>query len=118
MLFIRSTIVVSIAAFLLIACDKVVDFQTGQGISYEVKGDSHSELYPLDLRKEGEDVRIRLRKPTPVPQIISLDPVGGALPFNFRTDGDSLVIPGKFDHIVLHRAGMESIEIIKKNVAH
>lgn len=113
----RAILLVALPAlFILSACDKAVELNANQNDSYVIKGNAQSDLYPLDLKRDGEDVRIRLKKPVPTPEIVSLDPAGHALPFYFNTDGDTMIVPGKFDRIVLRRPGTEPIEIIRQSV--
>jgi type IV secretory pathway VirB9-like protein len=115
MLILRAIIAASFLALLLMSCDKTLDFKLGQDVSYEIKGNSQSELYPVELKRDGEDVRIRMKNSTPMPEIFSIDVSGGIQPFNFKTDGDALIVPGKFDHISLRHQGVDSVEIIRKN---
>lgn len=112
----RAILLAALPALLILsACDKIVELNANQNDSYVIKGDARSDLYPLDLKRDGEDVRIRLKKSVPTPEIVSLDPAGHALPFYFNMDGDTLIVPGKFDRIVLRRPGIEPIEIIKQS---
>jgi hypothetical protein len=102
----------------LLACDRVVNSNPNQDVAYVITGDVGSTLFPIELKKDGEDVRIRLLKSAPMPEIVSIDPDGHAVPFNFKIDGDTLVVPGKFDHIALHHAGTGTIDITKKSTVH
>ena len=74
----------------------------------------HSALYPLVVKREGEDVHIELNQSAPVPEISSIDAMGHAMAFNFTQAGNTLTVPGKFDHLRLRHAGAAVIDIFSE----
>lgn len=98
---------------LLAACDKAVKIND-EVVSYVVKGDRHSVLYPFLVQQSGEDVRIQLQEAVPMPEILSIDTSGHAVAFNFTMEGNKLIVPGKFDHLQLRRAGAATIDIFSQ----
>ncbi len=95
----------------LTACDKVVNFNPPSNITFTIKGDRASELYPVSVKSEGEDVRIELKKPAPELKISSLDASGRRMAFNFEVTGSAVILPGKFDHIELRGDGGATVDI-------
>ena len=94
----------------LTACDNAVMVSTN--VPYIIKGDSNSVLYPLNVKRNGEDVFIQFKKTSPVTEVFLIDAFNRAIPFNFTISGDTLIVPGKFDHLRLGHGKLEAIDII------
>ena len=108
----RKLIIATAAAlFLLTGCDRVVNFNPHPRVTYTIKGNRNSELYPLDVKRNGEDVRIELKKPALIPKIFLLDASGRRIAFDYKMTGSTLIVPGKFDHLQLLEDGSEPIDI-------
>lgn len=107
--FKRLTVLAAAALALLAACDNAVTVH--HGAPYIIKGDRHSALYPLAVKRDGEDVRIELDAAAPVPEVLLIEASGHALAFNFTQAGKTLTVPGKFDHLSLRHAGAATIDI-------
>lgn len=98
------------ALLLLAACDRAVN--VNKRVPYAIEGDPHSVLYPLEVKRDSEDVRIQLKQFAPVPEVFSVDPSGRTVAFNFTVAGNTLIVPGKFDHLRLRHEGAQAIDII------
>ncbi|OWW20416.1 hypothetical protein AYR66_13905 [Noviherbaspirillum denitrificans] len=111
-----NTLLVGAVALLLVtACDKAVRYHISA--SYVIKGNPDSALYPLEVKESNEDVLIRLKKAMPVPEVVSLDADGHEVPFYFTMNGDTLLVPAKFDHLQLRYKGSDATDILKKGAA-
>jgi hypothetical protein len=109
----RLSILAAAALLLLAACDNAVN--PNKRVPYLIKGDPHSVLYPLDVKRDSEDVRIELKESAPVPEVFSVDASGRAVAFNFTVEGNTLIVPGKFDHLRLRYKGAEAIDIVSED---
>ncbi len=112
--FTRLIILVAMLS-LLPACDKAV--RSSNAISYIVKGDPHSALYPLEVKRESEDVQIEMKHSAPLPDVFSIDAGGHALVFNFKIEGNKLVVPAKFDHLQLRHGAADKVDIFRETTA-
>lgn len=108
--FNRLIILAAAALPLLAACDQAV--MVSNEPPYIIKGDRHSALYPLLVKRDGEDVRIELNLAAPVPEIFSIDAAGHAIAFNFTKAGNEFIVPGKFEHLRLLHAGAATVDIL------
>jgi len=93
------------------ACQKAVS--PPETTSYSISGDKNSPIYPQDILSSSEDVHIRLKTAAPDPQVWSYDSHGNPLQFNFSREADTLVIPGKFEHLQLRHGNDQLVDIVK-----
>ena len=100
---------IAAALCLISACQKAVKAPSES--IYRIEGSKQSTLYPLEVKQNGEDVFIQLKPGAPLPEIISLDLVGNKMAFNYHFVNDTIVIPGKFEHIRLLHNGDDTIDI-------
>ena len=103
-------IIMSATLLGLAACDQAV--MANKSARYLIKGDPHSALYPIEVKRDGEDVRIVLHDAAPVPAIFSVDALGRAVAFHFTIKGTALIVPGKFDHLQLRHEGTGAVDIV------
>ena len=96
---------------LLCACQKAV--RSPETVTYLIKGDKHSAIYPLDIVSSSEDVHIHLPPAAPDPQVWAMENNGNPVQFNFSREGDTLIVPGKFEHLQLRHAPDGAIDISK-----
>jgi len=104
-------ILLAVVSMLLSGCDNAV--RPNARTNYTISGDRQSMLYPLDVKTDGEDVRIQLKDKAPAPEIFSLDESGHAETFNFRSEGSTLIVPGKFDHLQLRHPGAQAVDLYR-----
>lgn len=83
-------------------------------VTYQIQGDLNGNLYPIMVEQHSEDVFITLKESAPIPEVFSVDTKGQEKVFLYEVKQNTLIIPGKFDHISLRHAGEKSIEIIQK----
>ncbi|HEY8101078.1 MAG TPA: TrbG/VirB9 family P-type conjugative transfer protein [Burkholderiaceae bacterium] len=95
---------------LLTACDNAV--RVKKNVTYSIKGDPQNVIYPLAVKPDSEDVRIQMKESAPIPEIFSIDARENAVAFNFTTEGSTIIVPGKFDHLQLRLKGAKPIDII------
>lgn len=106
-------VVLCIAAICtLSACEKAV--REHETVTYQIQGDLNGNLYPIMVEQHSEDVFITLKESAPIPEVFSVDTKGQEKVFLYKVKQNTLIIPGKFDHISLRHAGEKSIEIIQK----
>ena len=94
------------------ACEKAV--REHETATYQIQGDLNGKLYPIMVEQHSEDVFITLKESAPIPKVFSVDTKGQENVFLFKMEQNTLIIPGKFDHISLRHAGEKSVEIILK----
>ena len=98
----------------LFACEKAV--REPENVSFIILGDSHSALYPIEVKQHSEDVFIKMKESAPIPEISSSDGNGNEEVFLFNVEQDRLIIPGKFDRLCLRHTGEKTIEIVRGNI--
>ena len=113
MKLIPKTSIVILSLFLLGACQKAV--RDPQPSTFTMKGNVDSVLYPLEVVQQNEDVLIQLKPEAPQPQLSSRDSNGKESDYNFRSAGQTLIVPDKFDQLCLRYHGIGTVEIIRKN---
>lgn len=111
MKYFTRVIVLAVTTLLLLsACDNAV--RANKNVTYTIKGDTQSLIYPLAVKQDSEDVRIQMKQSAPLPEIFSIDAKGNAVAFIYTSEGDAIIVPGKFDHLQLRHAGTKPIDII------
>ena len=104
-----------LSLFLLSACQKAV--RDHEPLTFTIQGDAGSVLYPLEVVQQNEDVVIQLKPTAPLPTLSSRDSNGKESDYNFKSAGQTLIVPDKFDQLCLRHPGAGTIEIIRKNVS-
>lgn len=84
--------------------------------SFNIEGNIKSEIYPVSVKQDGEDLYVQLKDHAPDVEMSSID-LNQTTSFNYKREGDRLIIPGKFKHIRLHSKGSEDIDIVYKMAA-
>ena len=102
-----------ICAVLCSACQKAV--KAPVDAVYIIKGNKQSQLYPLEVKQNSEDVFITLAPGAPLPEISSYDAAGNKIAFNFSVVDNTIVVPGKFERLRLAHGNDDVIEIIHKS---
>ena len=82
---------------------------------YVITGNKLSPLYPIEVKKNSEDVFITLKSGSPLPEITSFDTAGNKIEFKFSLVGNTIAVPGKFMHIRLTHGQDDAIDISYQN---
>ncbi len=98
---------------LLVACQKAV--QAPAEAVYAIRGNKLSPLYPVEVKQNSEDVYITLKSGAPLPEITSYDLAGNRISFNFSLVENTIVVPGKFQHLQLAHDKDDVVDIIRQN---
>ena len=85
-----------------------------ESVTYQIHGDLSGKLYPIIVEQHSEDVFIILKESAPIPEVFSVDTKGQEKAFLFKIEQNTLIIPGKFDHISLRHVGEKSVDIVRK----
>ena len=110
---VRSIVSAGAVLLLMAACQKALKAPVES--SYLIKGNKQSRLYPLDVRQHSEDALIELKAGAPLPEIESLDAAGNNIKFNFHIVSNTIVVPGKFEHLHLHYGSDEAVDIFRQD---
>jgi hypothetical protein len=94
------------------ACERAVGVH--HPAAFVINGDHASEIYPLEVKEQSEDVIIQMKPGAPTPLIIFIDAKGEESRYNFKMEGDQIVIPDKFSRLSLRHAGDSNVEILRK----
>ena len=94
------------------ACERAVGIH--RPAAFVIAGDKASEIYPLEVREQSEDVVIQMKPGAPTPHIVSIDARGEESAYNFKMEGDQIVVPDKFSHLSLRHPGDSNVEISRK----
>ena len=113
MKFLKKLFLLLATASLCVACQKAV--KAPVDAVYIIKGNKQSLLYPLEVKQNSEDVFITLAPNAPLPEISSYDAVNNKIAFNFSVVENTIVVPGKFEHLRLTHGNDDVIDIIRKN---
>ena len=97
----------------LVACQKAV--KAPVDAVYSIKGNKQSLLYPLEVKQNSEDVFITLPPNAPLPEISSFDAAGNKITFNFSLVENTIVVPGKFEHLRLSHGSDDAIDILRQH---
>jgi len=97
----------------LSGCQKAV--KAPQEAAYAIRGDRQSTLYPVEVKQNSEDVFITLKPLAPLPEISSYDRAENKISFNFSLVGNTIVVPGKFEHLRLAQGNDNVIDIIRQH---
>jgi hypothetical protein len=97
----------------LCGCQKAV--KAPQEAAYTIKGDRQSTLYPIKVKQNSEDVFITLKPHAPLPEISSYDRAANKISFNFSLVENTIVVPGKFEHLRLTHANDDVVDIIRQD---
>ena len=103
----------AVTILLMVACQKSVHAPTEA--VYAIKGNKLSPLYPVEVKQNSEDVFISLKPGAPLPEITSYDIAGNKISFNFSLVENTIVVPGKFQHLQLAHEKDDVIDIIRQN---
>ena len=95
------------------ACQKAV--KAPVDAVYVIQGSKQSVLYPVEVKQNSEDFYITLKAGAPLPTISSYDAAENKISFNFTVVENTIVVPGKFEHLRLSHDGDEAIDILRKN---
>lgn len=104
------------AMFSLCACDHAVRAHTDT--RYLVEGNRESALYPKEVAQRDEDVLITLKPGTPPPEMLLVEADGRETRFPFVTEGDTLIVPGKFGHLRLRHDGDSPVDVVEKTATN
>lgn len=83
-------------------------------VTYLIEGDVNGKLYPIIVEQHSEDVYIKLKESAPIPEVFSVDMKGKEKTYLFTVEQNTLIIPGKFEHLSLRHVGEKSVEIIQE----
>jgi hypothetical protein len=108
---VTSLLLVTLGLGLLSACGEAV--RAPKVATYRIQGQPSSTLYPLSVKEMSEDVVIQLKANTQAPVAYSVDTEGKSIPFNYHVEGNTLTIPGKFDHLILTRPDASRVDIFR-----
>ena len=103
-----------LSAILVLLCGCEAAVSPHKVATYHINGDPKSALYPVSVKEISEDVVIQLPESAPASDVFSVDEAGKPVAFNFTRDGSTIVVPGKFDHLVLSRQGVPTIDRLRQ----